>query len=169
MKVAVKQCWSAKSSSKASRALPSEVLSILCWHDARDQEILQLIDVLFAVIHSVNTSETSPAARLLFSSACVSGRVGNPRDKATGLSLARPGHSCAGVCLYWGGLGYGQCMLRTLRGCFLHACQPCSVAVLSRLRDLLRADFFTRPPAPPKVLATVPWYSPGAAQWMCLR
>ena len=85
---------------------------------------------------------------MLFSSACVSGRVGNPRDKATGLSLARPARSCAGVCLYWGGLGYGQCMLRTLRGCYMHACQPgtCSVAVLSRHRDLLRADFFARPP-----------------------
>ena len=54
------------------------------------------------------------------------------------------------VCLCWGGLGYGQCMLRTLLGCHLHAyCIRCCLspvcefvaAVCSRLLPCCRQIF----------------------------
>ena len=61
------------------------------------------------------------------------------------------------VCLYWGGLGYGQCMLRTLLGCHLHAyCIRCCLfpvyefvaAVCSRLLPCCRHIFIHLPSRP---------------------
>ena len=71
------------------------------------------------------------------------------------LRVAVPVSACTGV-------GWG-----TASACSEHyvvaTCMRVSLAAWCLQCDLLRADFFARPPALP-----VPWYSPGAAQWMCL-
>ena len=67
------------------------------------------------------------------------------------LRVAVPVSACTGV-------GWG-----TSSACSEHYVVATCMRVSLILADLLRADFFARPPALP-----VPWYSPGAAQWMCL-
>ena len=65
------------------------------------------------------------------------------------------------VCLYWGGLGYGQCMLRTLPGCCINMLDSLARALF--VQASTRASLFRSPARPAKVMAT----GPGAAQWMC--
>ena len=68
------------------------------------------------------------------------------------------------VCLYWGGLGYGRCMLRTLPGCCINMLDIAwLVHCLSRLLDLLQASLFRPLARPAKVMAT----GPDTALWMC--
>ena len=51
------------------------------------------------------------------------------------------------VCLYWGGLGYGQCMLRTLPGCCINMLDSLARALFVQASTCCEQVFFAHPPA----------------------